>query len=112
SSFSDASGTWIVDERDAERLGTPVTGAALAKDEARITIRGVPDKPGVVHAVFRTIAAAKIVVDMIVQNVSRGGTTEVSFPIGKGDLPETLRAAETAAREIAPNSVTPARPAA
>ena len=72
SSFSDAAGTWIVDERDAERLGAPVTGAALAKDEARITIRGVPDRPGVVHAVFRTIAAAKIVVDMIVQNVSRG----------------------------------------
>ena len=72
SSFSDAAGTWIVDERDAERLGAPVTGAALAKDEARITIRGVPDRPGVVHAIFRTIAAAKIVVDMIVQNVSRG----------------------------------------
>jgi aspartate kinase len=106
SSFSDAAGTWIVDERDAERLGAPVTGAALAKDEARITIRGVPDKPGVVHAVFRTIAAAKIVVDMIVQNVSRGGTTEVSFTVAKGDLPETLRAAETAAREIGATSVT------
>ena len=106
SSFSDASGTWIVDERDAERLGAPVTGAALAKDEARITIRGVPDRPGVVHAVFRTIAAAKIVVDMIVQNVSRGGTTEVSFTVAKGDLPETLRAAEAAAREIGATSVT------
>ena len=97
SSFSDAAGTWIVDERDARRLGVPVTGAALAKDEARITIRGVPDRPGVVHAIFRTIAAANIVVDMIVQNVSRGGTTEVSFTVAKGDLPETLRAAETAA---------------
>ena len=106
SSFSDAAGTWIVDERDAQRLGAPVTGAALAKDEARITIRGVPDRPGVVHAVFRTIAAAKIVVDMIVQNVSRGGTTEVSFTVAKGDLPETLRAAETAAREIGATSVT------
>jgi aspartate kinase len=106
SSFSDAPGTWIVDERDAERLGAPVTGAALAKDEARITIRGVPDRPGVVHAVFRTIAAAKIVVDMIVQNVSRGGKTEVSFTVGKGDLPETLRAAEAAARQIEATSVT------
>jgi aspartate kinase len=106
SSFSDASGTWIVDEHDAERLGAPVTGAALAKDEARITIRGVPDRPGVVHAIFRTIAAAKIVVDMIVQNVSREGKTEVSFTVGKGDLPETLRAAEAAAREIGATSVT------
>ena len=99
SSFSDATGTWIVDEQDARRLGVAVTGAALAKDEARITIRGVPDRPGVVHAIFRTIAAANIVVDMIVQNVSRGGTTEVSFTVAKGDLPETLRAAESAARD-------------
>ncbi len=106
SSFSDAPGTWIVDEREAERLGAPVTGAALAKDEARITIRGVPDRPGVVHAIFRTIAAAKIVVDMIVQNVSRGGMTEVSFTVAKGDLPETLRAAEAASREIGATSVT------
>ena len=106
SSFSDASGTWIVDERDAHRLGAPVTGAALVKDEARITIRGVPDRPGVVHAIFRTIAAAKIVVDMIVQNVSRGGTTEVSFTVAKGDLPETLRAAEVAARDIGATAVT------
>jgi aspartate kinase len=106
SSFSDAPGTWIVDEREAERLGAPVTGAALAKDEARITIRGVPDRPGVVHSIFRTIAAAKIVVDMIVQNVSRGGMTEVSFTVAKGDLPETLRAAEAASREIGATSVT------
>jgi aspartate kinase len=106
SSFADAPGTWIVDERDARRLGVAVTGAALARDEARITIRGVPDRPGVVHAIFRTIAAANIVVDMIVQNVSTGGTTEVSFTVAKGDLPETLRAAETAAGEIGATGVT------
>jgi aspartate kinase len=105
SSFADAPGTWIVDDLDARRLGVPVTGAALAKDEARITIRGVPDRPGVVHAIFRTIGAANIVVDMIVQNVSRGGTTEVSFTVAKGDLPETLRAAEKAARDIGATGV-------
>jgi aspartate kinase len=106
SSFADAPGTWIVDERDARRLGVAVTGAALAKDEARITIRGVPDRPGVVHAIFRTIAVAKIVVDMIVQNVSTGGTTEVSFTVAKGDLPATLRAAQTAAREVGATEIT------
>jgi aspartate kinase len=106
SSFADAPGTWIVDERDAKRLGVAVTGAALAKDEARITIRGVPDRPGVVHAIFRTIAAANIVVDMIVQNVSTGGTTEVSFTVDRGELPETLRAAEVAAREIGATEIT------
>ena len=106
SSFSDAPGTWIVGEEDAHRLGVAVTGAALAKDEARITILGVPDRPGVVHSVFRTIAARNIVVDMIVQNVSTGGTTEVSFTVAKGDLSETLLAAETAAREIDASGVT------
>src|SRR5271168_1889411 len=94
SSFADAPGTWIVGEDDARRLGVAVTGAALARDEARITILGVPDRPGVVHGIFRTIGASHIVVDMIVQNVATGGATEVSFTVAKGDLPETLRAAE------------------
>src|SRR5438270_5066957 len=106
SSFSDAPGTWILGEDLARRLGVAVTGAALAKDEARITILGVPDRPGVVHAIFRTIAAANVVVDMIVQNVSSGGTTEVSFTVAKGDLPETLRAADAAARAIGASNVT------
>jgi aspartate kinase len=106
SSFSDAPGTWIVHELDARRLGVPVTGAALARDEARITFLGVPDRPGVVHAIFRTIAAANIVVDMIVQNVSTGGTTEVSFTVAKGDLPETLLAARMAATAIGATGVT------
>ncbi len=106
SSFSDAPGTWIVGEGDAKRLGVAVSGAALARDEARITIQGVPDRPGVVHGIFRTIGAAKIVVDMIVQNVSTGGVAEVSFTVAKGDLPETLRAAEAAARECGATGVT------
>jgi len=106
SSFADAPGTWIVEERDARRLGVAVTGAALAKDEARLTIRGVPDRPGVVHAIFRTISAANIVVDMIVQNVATEGTTEVSFTVARGDLAETLHAAETAARQIGATGVT------
>ena len=106
SSFSDAAGTWIVGEEDARRLGVAVTGAALAKDEARITILGVPDRPGVVHSLFHTIARANIVVDMIVQNVAIDGATEVSFTVAKGDLAETLRAAEVAAREIGAKGVT------
>ncbi len=106
SSFSDAPGTWIVHELDGRRLGAAVTGTALARDEARITILGVPDRPGVVHAIFRTIAAANIVVNMIVQNVSTGGKTEVSFTVAKGDLAETLLAANTAAAAIGATGVT------
>jgi aspartate kinase len=106
SSFSDVEGTWIVAEEDARRLGVTVTGAALARDEARVTILGVPDRPGVVHKIFRGIAEANIVVDMIVQNVSMGGLTEVSFTVAAGDLSETLRAAEHAAAAIGATGVT------
>ncbi|AMV35849.1 aspartate kinase [Planctomyces sp. SH-PL62] len=100
SSLSDAPGTWIVAETDARRLGVPVTGAALAKDEARITIRGVPDRPGVVHRIFHTISKAAVVVDMIVQNVAVEGLAELSFTVAKGDLPETIAAAESAAEAV------------
>jgi aspartate kinase len=106
SSFSDAPGTWIVAERDARRLGASVTGAALLKDEARVTVTGVPDRPGTVHALFRPIAEANIVVDMIVQNISTEGHTEVSFTVAAGDLAETLRVAEAAARAIGASGVT------
>ena len=106
SSFSDAEGTWIVAEGDARRLGVSVTGAALARDEARITILGVPDRPGVVHRIFHSIASAQIVVDMIVQNIAKDGRTEVSFTVATGDLAETLLAAEDAARAIGATGVT------
>ena len=107
SSFSDAPGTWIVGEQDARRLGVAVTGAALAKDEARITILGVPDRPGVVHLLFQTIARANIVVDMIVQNVATDGATEVSFTVARGDLAETLpRRRRPRPRRLAPAGVT------
>jgi aspartate kinase len=106
SSFADAPGTWIVAEEDARLLGASVTGAALAKDEARVTVLGVPDRPGVVHALFRRIAEKNIVVDMIVQNVATQGRTEVSFTVSGGDLAETLIVAEHAAKEIGAGGVT------
>ena len=105
SSFSDANGTWIVDESEARRLGVHVTGAALAKDEARVTIHGVPDHPGVVHAIFQRVADANIVVDMIVQNVSTRGQTEVSFTVASSELAETLHAAELATKVIGATGV-------
>jgi aspartate kinase len=106
SSFSDATGTWIVGESEARRLGHSVTGAALVKDEARVTVLGVPDRPGVVHTLFRQIAEANIVVDMIVQNIATEGTTEVSFTVSADDLDETLLVAQTAARSIGATTVT------
>jgi aspartate kinase len=105
SSFADAPGTWIVGEAEARRLGSSVTGAALVKDEARVTVSGVPDRPGVVHTLFRKIAEANIVVDMIVQNVATDGRAEVDFTVAAGDLAETLLVAEAAAAAIGARGV-------
>ncbi|WP_435006353.1 aspartate kinase [Tundrisphaera lichenicola] len=106
SSFKPDEGSWIVAEGDARRLGVRVTGAALAKDESRITILGVPDRPGVVRRIFGAIASANIVVDMIVQNVATAGTTEVSFTVAEDDLEQTLVVAREAADAVGASGLT------
>jgi len=106
SSFKPDEGSWIVAEGDARRLGVRVTGAALAKDEARITLQGVPDRPGVVRRIFGAIASAQIVVDMIVQNVATEGVTEVSFTVARDDLEQTLAVAQEAVRAVGATGLT------
>jgi len=103
SSFSDVPGTMITPL--AESPDQAVGGAALAKDEARVTILGVPDKPGTSLAIFSKIAARAISVDMIVQDVGAGGTADLSFTVLKDDLRATLAAAEEAATELAAEGV-------
>lgn len=105
SSLSDVEGTWVVPEADARRLGWAVSGAALARDEARITIKKVPDRPGVVHTIFHEIAKANVVVDMIVQNVVLDDQAEISFTVAKADLPDALSAAEDAAKAVGAGGV-------
>ena len=77
-----------------------VRGAALARDEARVTLTGVPDAPGVVRKLFSRIASEDVVVDMIVQNVARDGRAEISFTVCEADLQRTLDLARQAAAEI------------
>ncbi|HWY88070.1 MAG TPA: aspartate kinase [Gemmataceae bacterium] len=89
SSFTDNEGTWIVPEADWMRE-IVVRGAALLKDEARVSLEGVPDEPGVSHRVFAAIADQNIAVDMIVQNVGSGGKASISFTVLKNELPATL----------------------
>jgi aspartate kinase len=79
---------------------TVVRGAALVRSEARITIAGVPDVPGVVYRIFSRVAAAHVVVDMIVQNTSIDGRTEVSFTVSDVDLADALKVVGDVAREI------------
>jgi aspartate kinase len=89
SSFSDVEGTWIVPEADWMRR-VVVCGAAIVRDEARVTLRNVPDEPGVSHRVFAAIADQNIVVDMIAQNAGRGGRAAIGFTVLANELPATL----------------------
>jgi aspartate kinase len=89
SSFSDVEGTWIVPEADWMHQ-VPVCGAALVRDEARVSLIGVPDEPGVSHRVFSAIAEQNIVVDMIAQNVGSQGRAAIGFTVLRNELPATL----------------------
>jgi len=83
-----------------------VSGVTLRKDEAKVTIRDVPDKPGMAAQIFRELAEKGINVDMIVQNVSREGSTDLSFTVVKGDLPATLRVTRSVSHRIGAGEVT------
>jgi len=105
SSFSHREGTMI--QRSAKAMeDIVVSGVSLQKDEAKVTIRDVPDRPGMAAEIFRELAAKGINVDMIVQNVSREGSTDLSFTVVKGDLPATLRITRNVSHRIGAGEVT------
>jgi aspartate kinase len=85
SSFTDDEGTWVVKEDDMLERAI-ISGIASDTSEAEITISGVPDQPGIAARVFRPLADAGINIDMIVQNVSEAGRTDISFTLAKEDL--------------------------
>jgi aspartate kinase len=85
SSFHAGDGTWIVKEEDMLERAI-VSGVAHDTSEAKVTIAGVPDRPGIAAALFRPLAEAGINVDMIVQNVSEAGRTDISFTLPRNDL--------------------------
>jgi aspartate kinase len=88
SSFEDKPGTLVVDEDEIVEKEI-VSGIAYARDEAKITLRRVADRPGVAATIFGKLAEENINVDMIVQNLAADGTTDMTFTIGKADLPRT-----------------------
>ena len=85
SSFTDDAGTWIVEE-DVRMEEALISGVACDDTEAKVTIHDVPDRPGIAAAIFRSVADEGVGVDMIVQNVSHDGRTDVSFTLPKDDL--------------------------
>ncbi|MFN3149955.1 aspartate kinase [Bremerella sp.] len=104
SSFTDVPGTLIV--HDPESRKRPVSGAAITKKEARITLEGIPDEPGVSLELFRRIASKAISVDMIVQNISKDGKANISFTVPQDELKVTLDAVKQASELLQPENVT------
>ncbi|MDR2076913.1 MAG: aspartate kinase [Desulfovibrio sp.] len=90
STFSDAPGTFVTQEEPCMEH-VLVSGIAYDRDQARITLRAVPDRPGVAAAIFTPLAQANLSVDMIVQNPSHDGVTDMNFTISRKDLSNALR---------------------
>jgi aspartate kinase len=86
SSFTDEEGTWVVEEDEPGMEQALISGVALDAEEAKVTLEEVPDRPGIAASIFKAVAADGINVDMIVQNVSHEGKTDVSFTIPREDL--------------------------
>jgi aspartate kinase len=99
SSFTDGEGTWVVPEEEAME-GPVVSGITCTLGEAKVAIRRVPDKVGVTAEIFKPIAKAGIDVDLIIQNVSADGHTDLTFTVPKDDLRRAMALAEGAAREV------------
>jgi len=87
---SDLPGTLVVDEDEIVEKEI-VAGIAYSRDEAKVTVRRVPDRPGIAAAIFGPLAAASVNVDMIVQNISADGTTDMTFTLGRADLPRAQK---------------------
>ncbi|UCF89913.1 MAG: aspartate kinase [Desulfobacterales bacterium] len=99
SSFTEEEGTMVVNE-DANMESVVVSGVTYNKNEARITLKKVPDRPGIAAKIFAPIAEAGISVDMIIQNTRAGGQTDLTFTVSKADYETALELEKKVAQEI------------
>jgi aspartate kinase len=107
SSFADVPGTMVVDEDEIVEKEV-VSGIAYSRDEAKITLTRVADKPGVAAAIFGPLADASINVDMIVQNVSEDGrTTDLTFTVTRADLERAVKVLKDAAKTLGFDDIKP-----
>lgn len=99
SSFNNEKGTWV--DKEGETMeGALISGVTSSKGEAKLSILGVPDRPGIVHQIFAPLAEAGINVDMIVQNISRENFSDVTFTVPDMDLGRTLEIVKKIAGEL------------
>ena len=104
SSFNYNPGTMVVKE-DAAMEKVVVSGIAYNKQEAKITVTRVADRPGIAAALFGRVAEANIVVDMIVQNISQDGFTDISFTVPRADYAKTMEIVKAVAKEMGADKV-------
>lgn len=106
SSFVDGPGTFVLKEVPKMTMEkVMISGVTFNKNEAKITISRVPDRPGIAAKIFSALADANIVVDIIVQNVSKGNFTDITFTVSKQDAKKAQRISEAVAKEIGAESV-------
>jgi aspartate kinase len=104
SSFSDAPGTMVIKEdKDMEKV--LVSGVSLSKNDTKLTVMRVPDKPGIASLIFNAVAEKGIGVDMIVQNVGRDGTTDITFTVTQGDASRAQDILKALVKEIGAEGV-------
>jgi len=104
SSFNDNPGT-LVTKEDADMEKVVVSGVAYDKNQVKVTIQGVPDKPGVAAKIFNTISDNSVVVDMIIQNIGEGGLTDMSFTVPKTDAKKINEVMKKVVAEIGAKNV-------
>jgi aspartate kinase len=104
SSFHDGSGTWVVEE-DAAMEEVSVAGVTYDRDQAKLTVQRVPDRPGIAATIFGPVAGAGIVVDMIIQNMSADGSTDLTFTVPRGEYEQALKLVESIAKSIGAQGV-------
>ena len=105
SSFNNNPGT-IVKEETSKMEAVVIRGVAVDKNQAKVTVTGVPDKPGVAARVFKAIADATINIDVIVQNVGEKGHTDISFTVASNEAAKAAKVLEPVVKEIGARSVT------
>lgn len=105
SSFNDNPGT-LVTKEDAEMEAVLVSGITYNKDEAKISVLRVPDRPGIAAKIFSPLSAANITVDMIIQNVSHDGLNDMTFTVPKSDFKKALKIVQETATAIGAGAVT------
>jgi len=105
SSFNDNPGT-LVTKEDADMEKVVVSGVAYDKNQVKVTVQGVPDKPGVAAKIFNTISDNNVVVDMIIQNIGEGGLTDMSFTVPRTDAKKIMEVMKKIVAEIGARGVT------